>query len=418
MIEHSKCEIITVGTELLLGQVLDTNSTWLSEKLAHVGINVFHKQTVGDNYDRLLAVFKEAQKRSNIVIVTGGLGPTEDDLTRQVAADLFGCELEVDQQTLDKIEAFFKERKLNMPENNRKQALSFSGGKVFANKVGMAPGLYYKNNDTLWFFLPGVPKEMKWIVEEQIFPFLSQEGFLKKQLSSRVLTFQGIGESLLEAKLYDYIQEQTNPTIAPLAGNGYVTIRITAQGESKEEANQLIDPVEKKILERVGNYFVGYGNIPLEVQVMENLKMNQLTLSSCESITGGLFASTIIQHDGASNVFNGSIVSYSNKVKEHVVGVPKSVLANEGAVSELTAKIMAENIREKFNSDVSISFTGVAGKDPVEGYSQGTVFIGLSFLNHETVVKKVNLFGTRNAIREEAVLEGLKFILAQINPQK
>lgn len=411
---NNKCEIITVGTELLLGQIVDTNSAWISEKLTKANLNVFHKQTVGDNYDRIFSVFEKAQQRSNVVFVTGGLGPTEDDVTRQVAADLFKCELVIHEETLHKVSEYFYKRNINMSSNNRKQALSFDGGLVFENKVGMAPALFYEHEQTLWFFLPGVPKEMKWLVEEQIFPFLKKKGLLTKQLFNRVLTFQGIGESTLEEELVDVIKNQSNPTIAPLAGNGYVTLRLTAQAKAKQEADALIDPVEALILNRVGDYFIGYGDVPLSLQVLNLLKEKNWTIASCESITGGLFASSIVEHDGASNVLKGSIVSYTNDVKESVVGVPSQILKTEGAVSKVTAKLMAENVRKKLNSHIGISFTGVAGKDPVEGFHQGTVFIGLSIDGLETEVKKVNLFGDRKAVRDEATLEGFRMILSKL----
>ncbi|GEL75807.1 competence/damage-inducible protein A [Tenuibacillus multivorans] len=410
MIEDTKCEIITVGTELLLGQINDTNSTWLSNKLAEAGINVYYKQTVGDNFNRLFSVFEKAQERSNIIFVTGGLGPTDDDLTKEVAAKLFNCELDIHQPTLNKIESFFKRRQQIMTENNRKQAQCFPSGRVFENEVGMAPGLHMKHEGASWFFLPGVPKEMKWIIDEQILPYLKDEGLLTKQLYSRVLSFQGIGESALETELQDIIRAQTNPTIAPLAGNGYVTLRITARAITRDEGEQLISDLEESILNRVGSYFVGYGQISLEVGLMQLLKEKQLTLSSCESVTGGLFASTIIQHDGASSIFNGSIVSYTNKVKQHAVGVPEHILREYGAVSEPCADAMAEHTRKQLQSDIAISFTGIAGTEPVNGYPPGTVFIGISNLN-QTIVRRVQLKGNRNAIREEAVTEGIKHLI-------
>lgn len=412
--KETKCEIITVGTELLLGQIVDTNSSWLSENLARVGINVYYKQTVGDNFNRMLSVFKQAQSRSNIVIVTGGLGPTEDDLTRQVAKEHFNCKVEIHQPTLEKIENYFKERQIEMTDNNRKQALSFKGGRVFNNQVGMAPGLFYEYKGVLWFFLPGVPREMKWLVKEEIIPFLNDYGILDYQLSSKVLTFSGIGESILETKLFDLIKEQSNPTIAPLAGNGYVTVRLTAKAKTLEQAQEIIKPVENEILKRLNDFFVGYDDIPLELQLMKLLRENELTISSCESLTGGLFASSIVKHDGASDIFKGAIVSYTNDVKENVVDVPKSVLQSHGAVSEVTAKLMAENVRLKLNSHIGISFTGVAGKTSVEGHKQGTVFIAFSSHDHATVVKKYNFSGNRQEIQEQCVKEGLKMILEQI----
>ncbi|MFD2638340.1 competence/damage-inducible protein A [Piscibacillus salipiscarius] len=410
MIEDTKCEIITVGTELLLGQIVDTNSAWLSEVLANSGINVYYKQTVGDNFDRLYSAFSEAQNRSNIVFVTGGLGPTDDDLTREVAAKLFGTELETDQSTINKIKHYFELKNQTMTENNQKQALCFKGGTVFNNEVGMAPGLFYEFNNTWWIFLPGVPREMKWLVSEQVVPFLDKHGVLTTKLYSKVLSFQGIGESILETELQDLIRNQSNPTIAPLAGNGYVTLRLTAKATSEIESDELMAPVEQQIMDRVGGYFTGYGHIPLEVQLMNICKDKKLTISSCESLTGGLFASTLVQHDGASSILNGSIVSYTNEVKEHVVGVSSSILDNQGAVSKACAKDMAEKTREKLNTEIAISFTGIAGDDPVDGHEPGTVFIAVSSEDH-TKVHERHLSGGRNIVREQAVLEGFKLLI-------
>ncbi|RPF55925.1 competence/damage-inducible protein A [Aquisalibacillus elongatus] len=410
MIHDTKCEIITVGTELLLGQIVDTNSAWLSERLASAGINVYFKQTVGDNEHRLFSVFEKAQSRSNIIFVTGGLGPTDDDLTKDVAAKLFQTNLMTHSSTMDKIETFFKKRNLQMTENNRKQALGFEGGKVFKNEVGMAPGLFFEHDGTWWFFVPGVPKEMKYLMNEQIMPYLKEQGVLTEQLYNRVLSFQGIGESTLETELHGLIRQQTNPTIAPLAKDGYVTLRLTAKAKTIKEANQLLDPTEEKIMNRVGSHFIGYGPVSLEEQLKILLEEHNLTLSSCESVTGGLFSSTMVSLEGASSFFNGSIVSYSNDAKEQVVGVSKEVITQHGAVSEPCAKQMAHLTRDKLQSDLSISFTGVAGDEVVDGHSPGTVFIGISANDHAEV-DYVQIKGDRQTIREEAATEGIKRLI-------
>lgn len=407
---HEKtCEIISVGTELLLGQIDDTNATWLSEKMATLGLNVYHRQTIGDNRKRLYEAFKLAQSRSDLVIVTGGLGPTDDDLTRDAACDLFGCSLETDLDTMKKIEDFYQKREMKMTENNRKQALSFSGATVFQNEVGMAPGLCYRHEETVWYFLPGVPTEMKWLVNHRLIPDLYARDFLQYQLYSRELNFQGIGESTIESELIDLIREQSNPTIAPLAGDGHVTIRLTAKSVSKEEADQLLDRLQEQILSRVSNYYVGDRPNTLERQLIGKLRDKQLTFSACESITGGLFTSQIVSESGASDVFRGAVVSYTNEVKQHVVNIPKEILERFGAVSEECARSMAERSRVLMGSDLSISFTGVAGNEPVDGHSNGTVFIAVSSKEGPTLCEKLNLTGKRNEIRQQATKQGLKF---------
>ncbi|MDQ0350689.1 nicotinamide-nucleotide amidase [Alkalibacillus filiformis] len=411
---NSKCEIISVGTELLLGQIVDTNASWLSEKLNNIGLNVYYHQTVGDNFNRLTSVFEQAQKRSNIIIVTGGLGPTEDDLTREVAANLFDTDLKLDEPTFQEVQSYYTERNLTMTENNRKQALYFNGGEVFHNKVGMAPGLHFEHQGVLWFFLPGVPKEMKWITTEKVIPYLHDKGLTEGKLFHRVLTFQGIGESALETELIDLIHEQTNPTIAPLAGNGYIMIRLTAKANKEVEATELLDGTERLIHERVGNFFFGYGDQSLDQQLIHLLSKHRLTLSACESITGGQFASTIVSNKGASQLFKGSIISYTDEMKEKVVGIPNHILQKEGAVSEACANLMAENTQRMLNSDLSISFTGVAGPGEVNGYEPGTVFIAINY-NGQTKCDHYHFAGDRNQVRDEAVQVGLKQLIGIIN---
>ena len=414
MSQEKTCEIISVGTELLLGQIDDTNASWLSKKMATLGLDVYYRQTIGDNRNRLFEAFQLAQKRSDIIIVTGGLGPTEDDLTRDAACDLFGCSLETDPGTMEKIEQFYIDRQLTMTENNRKQALSFTGAKVFRNEVGMAPGLCYEFEGTVWYFLPGVPTEMKWLVENGVLPDLYDRDFVQYQIYSRELIFQGIGESTLENELIDLIRNQTNPTIAPLAGGGYVTIRLTAKSSSQEDADRLLDPMEEEIIARAREFYVGDRPLTDERQIIEWLHTNQFTMASCESLTGGQFASQIVSESGASSVFNGAIVSYTDEVKEHIVGVDRELLETVGAVSEEVARSMAKETRKLLLSDYAISFTGVAGAEPMDGHPGGTVFIAVAGKEKETVCQKLNLIGLRNDIREQAVQQGLKIFLNYI----
>ncbi|MDV2580668.1 competence/damage-inducible protein A [Alkalibacillus haloalkaliphilus] len=410
---NSKCEIISVGTELLLGQIVDTNASWLSEKLNNIGLNVYYHQTVGDNFNRLASVFEQAQKRSNIIIVTGGLGPTEDDLTREVAASLFETDLKLDEPTFQEVQSYYTKRNLTMTENNRKQALYFNGGEVFHNKVGMAPGLHFEHKGVLWFFLPGVPKEMKWIANEKVIPFLHDKGLTEGKLFHRILTFQGIGESALETELLDLIQGQTNPTIAPLAGNGYIMIRLTAKANQEARAVELLDDTEQLVHKRVGDYFFDYGDQSLDQQLIHLLTKHEMTLSACESITGGQFASTIIANEGVSQLFKGSIISYTDEMKEEIVGIPHHLLQNEGAVSEACAKSMADNTQRMSGSNLSISFTGVAGPNEVNGYEPGTVFIAINY-NGETKCEHYHFSGDRNQIRDEAVQAGLKQLILML----
>ncbi|WP_411955507.1 competence/damage-inducible protein A [Alkalibacillus sp. S2W] len=407
-----RCEVISVGTELLLGQIVDTNASWLSEKLNDVGLNVLHHQTVGDNANRMKAVFEQAQQRSDLVIVTGGLGPTEDDLTREVAAELFDTSLLIDEQVMNQIEQFFGDRNISMTENNRKQALHFDGGHTFENYVGMAPGLAFNHQGVNWFFLPGVPKEMKDIMSNGIVPYLHQLGLTDGKLYYRTLYFQGIGESILETELLDLIQAQTNPTIAPLAGDGYVVVRLAAKANQKNEAEDWFDELEELIRFRVGEYMVNQPRSKTE-QVIEHFKAQNISLASCESLTGGLFSSRVVDHAGVSSFYYGSLITYNNQSKQELANVPATILSGEGAVSHACAKAMAEGAANKLNTDVAISFTGVAGPNDENGISAGTVYIGLSVYGN--VYSKLFQFtGSRQDVREAATDAGMKYLYDQI----
>ncbi|WP_035512352.1 competence/damage-inducible protein A [Halalkalibacillus halophilus] len=409
-----KSEIISVGTELLLGQIIDTNAPWIAEKLNQHGIDIYHKQTVGDNFFRLKEAFELAQSRSDLVIVTGGLGPTEDDLTREVAAELFNTEIQTDAFIFNKIKQYYMDRDKYMTINNEKQAYSFTGGDVYENEVGMAPGLHYYHEDTHWFFLPGVPKEMEWLMEHKIFPYLMKNQLVGEPVFHRTLQFYGIGEATLETELLPIIQKQTNPTIAPLAGYGFVNVRLSAKALNQENADALIEPVEKEILNLVGEYFMGYVHEEPLRDLLDVLRSEKLTIGCCESLTGGLFGSEMVSLSGASQIFSGSIVAYSNEVKKTLVHVSETTLEQHGAVSHLCASEMANNTKKILNVDCALSFTGVAGPDKQDGIDVGTVIIGLAFKDEETKTFEVNLKGDRNQIRQLAVNKGVQLLYQRV----
>ncbi|QHS22316.1 competence/damage-inducible protein A [Virgibacillus sp. MSP4-1] len=403
-------EIISVGSELLLGQIADTNAQWISQSLAHMGINVYFHHTVGDNYDRLKSVMELADKRSDLVIVTGGLGPTEDDLTREVGADILSQNLEIHPQVLTKVESFFERRGIFMTENNRKQALVFKDGKVFPNDEGMAPGMFVDHMQTGWIFLPGVPREMKSIFSKSIIPFLKERYPYKNQIVSRVLKFIGIGESILEERISDLIRTQSNPTIAPLAGEGEVTLRLTAKAETSEEALTSISNVQAQLMQRIGDYYYGRNDETLEQKVLEMLKSHSYTLASAESLTGGRFIDQLISVPGASDVIAGSVVSYQTKIKENVLHIPDLLIKKHGTVSEQCAREMAEQVQQKMQSVIGISFTGNAGPDSSEEKPVGLVYIGLKIGDQDTVVKAYQLNGSREKIRQHTVKKGLEWL--------
>lgn len=404
--KHIKAEIVAVGTELLLGQIANTNAQWLSQQLALYGINVYNHTVVGDNLGRVEEAFQMAKKRSDIIIVTGGLGPTEDDLTREAFQLISGMEMIEDKPSMEKIELFFENHQVKMTPNNRKQARVFKGSAVLKNNVGMAPGMKVTIADKTWFFLPGVPREMKQITEDEIIPYLHMLTGNEQIIKSLVLKFIGIGESSLEHELKDLIQVQSNPTIAPLAGDDGVLIRITAKGTSEESLNQLLNNTKVQILERVGDFYFGEDDQVIEGVIVELLKKQNKKIAAAESLTGGMFTEKIISVDGASEVCPGGIICYDAEIKRDVLGVSERTIQNKGTVSEECALEMAERVRILLGSDIGIAFTGVAGPAQTEGKPVGKVFIAISDIHGHQIVKEFLFTGTRNAIRKRASIKG------------
>ncbi|WP_328149968.1 competence/damage-inducible protein A [Oceanobacillus caeni] len=410
MMTNVKAEIIAVGTELLLGQIANTNAQWLSNQLASLGINVYQHEVVGDNLNRVQEAFEQAQKRSDIIIVTGGLGPTEDDLTREAFQLMTELELVEHKPSMDKIQSFFEKNNTTMTPNNRRQARVFKGSQVLFNRKGMAPGMIVSHESTTWVFLPGVPREMKGLFTEEVFPYLQKLTGNTEVIKSLVLKFLGIGESELEHRLSHLIQAQKNPTIAPLAQNTGVVIRLTAKEETEERAERLLEESKRQILHEVGDYFYGINDETIEENIISLLKEKKMKIASAESLTGGMFSNRLISVSGASNVCRGGIVCYDTNVKQDVLGVSKETIQNKGTVSEECALEMAEQVSSKLDADIGISFTGVAGPDEVEGKSVGTVYIALTTSNGEKKVEKFIFSGDRNAIRRRATLKGLEIV--------
>ncbi|MEK4801921.1 MULTISPECIES: competence/damage-inducible protein A [Bacillaceae] len=410
MMTNVKAEIIAVGTELLLGQIANTNAQWLSNQLASLGINVYQHGVVGDNLNRVQEAFEQAQKRSDIIIVTGGLGPTDDDLTREAFQLMTELELVEHKPSMDKIQSFFEKNNTVMTPNNRRQARVFKGSQVLFNRKGMAPGMIVSHESTTWVFLPGVPREMKGLFTEEVFPYLQKLTGNTEVIKSLVLKFLGIGESELEHRLSHLIQAQKNPTIAPLAQNTGVVIRLTAKEETEERAERLLEESKRQILHEVGDYFYGINDETIEENIISLLKEKKMKIASAESLTGGMFSNRLISVSGASNVCRGGIVCYDTNVKQDVLGVSKETIQNKGTVSEECALEMAEQVSSKLDADIGISFTGVAGPDEVEGKSVGTVYIALTTSNGEKKVEKFIFSGDRNAIRRRATLKGLEIV--------
>jgi nicotinamide-nucleotide amidase len=405
-------EIIAVGSELLLGQIVNSNAQFISKNLADIGVNVYYHTVVGDNEKRLASAVQTAASRSNLLIFTGGLGPTKDDLTKETIARVFNKELVHDEDSLKYIIHYFAQTNRQMTENNKKQALIIKDATVFPNENGMAPGMAFMNDGIVCLLLPGPPSEMKPMFQKYAMPFLLTKMDVQTRLYTRVLKFFGIGESILETKLQDLIDKQTNPTIAPLASEHEVTIRLTAAHKDKEIAMKLLDEAESEIVKRTASYFYGYEEDTLEKQAMDSLLKSNATVASAESLTGGLFGSILTDLPGSSAVFKGGIIAYSNELKQKLLSVPDSLIKEHGVVSEECAEWMAKHIKILAKTDYGISFTGVAGPDQQEEKPVGTVFVGIAG-PLETKVFSLKLAGTRKSIREKTVKHGF-YLLNQL----
>jgi nicotinamide-nucleotide amidase len=411
MTKQLKTEIIAVGTELLLGQIANTNAQWLSQQLSNSGVNVYSHAVVGDNLARVENTFANAQERSDIIIVTGGLGPTEDDMTREAFQRISKLKLIEHEPSMEKIRAFFQKQGTVMTPNNTRQARIFEGAQALLNTAGMAPGMIVRHENKIWIFMPGVPREMEQMAMEHVLPYVSRLTGQKMIIKSKVLKFIGIGESKLEHELKDIIQSQTNPTIAPLAQKDGVIIRLTAKESTEEKVNILIQQTEKQILQRIGTFCYGTDDETIETKVFSMLKEANKKIAAAESLTGGMFTERLVGVEGASQVCNGGIVCYDTKVKQHVLGVSADTIKRQGTVSKACALEMAENVRKLLHADIGIAFTGVAGPGSNEGNSAGTVYIAVSLNEDEQKVEKFLFQGQRNLVRHRAVLKGYEILL-------
>ena len=410
-----KAEIIAVGTEILTGQIVNTNAQFLSEKLAEIGVDVYFQTAVGDNETRLISLLEIAQKRSNLVILTGGLGPTEDDLTKQTLAQFLGRHLTFDAQAQAKLDDFFAHRPdYARTPNNERQAQIVEGSIPLSNETGLAVGGMIEVDGVTYVVLPGPPSELKPMVLNELLPRLTTGA----KLYSRVLRFFGIGESQLVTILSDLIEEQTDPTIAPYAKTGEVTLRLSTKATSQDEAQKALDNLEEKILARqtfeglaLKDICYGYGEeASLASVVVEELKKKKQTITAAESLTAGLFQATLANFSGASTIFKGGFVTYSLEEKAKMLDIPKVELEEYGVVSAFAAEKMAEQARLKTKSDFGISLTGVAGPDSLEGHPAGTVFIGLSQASGTEVIQ-VNIAGRSRAdVRKIAVMHAFNIV--------
>ncbi|MBO6016262.1 MAG: competence/damage-inducible protein A [Lachnospiraceae bacterium] len=399
-------ELISVGTEILLGNIVNTNAAYLAEKCAALGLQCYFQTTVGDNAQRLDMVLRTALDRSDIVILSGGLGPTADDLTKEVAAGVMGKELVMDEHSKERIQQYFSRRKIKITDNNWKQAMMPQGCVIVDNQNGTAPGVIMEENGKIVILLPGPPNELVPMFENDIAPFIMER--TKETIYSQTVKICGIGESSAETMIADLMEKQENPTIAPYAKTGEVHLRVTAKAEDVKTAKKLCKPVVKELKSRFGAYiYTTEEDVTLEKAVVDLLVANNLTISTVESCTGGLLAGRLINVPGVSEVFKSGYVTYSNKAKRKVLGIKKPVLDKYGAVSEEIARDMAKGAAAFSKADVTISVTGIAGPDGgSEEKPVGLVFIGCC-VRGKTIVKRFEFSGSRAKIRETAVANAL-----------
>lgn len=406
-------EIVTTGTELLLGQIVNSNAAYLAEKLNEFGFDVLYQTTVGDNRERMQEVLTHALQRADIVITSGGLGPTQGDITKEVTAKICNRELQLHQPSLERIKKIFARRSVAMPESNVRQAMIPEGAIVVDNDWGTAPGVILEVDGKMIVNLPGPPSELRCMFQHSILPYLQKHFGLQGTIVSRVLHTYGISESALEEQIKDFISSQTNPTLALLVRQGgEIIVRLTAKGESVEAAKVLIAKLEEKLRQRIGKFIFGVDGQSLEWVVGQSLLAKRLKISFAESCTGGLVSSRITDVPGSSDYLLGSIVCYDNSIKISQVGVPAEILARHGAVSYQTAEAMASGIRSTFKSDIGVGITGIAG--PGGGSADkpvGLVFVGidgplglehyqLNFSGQRTYIKDRTAQTTLNLVRQ------------------
>lgn len=409
-------EILCIGTEILLGDIVNTNGAYLAKELARLGIDIYHQSVVGDNAQRLKRSLELALGRAEMVITTGGLGPTYDDLTKRTVADYFGVGMELHQPSVNKIEALSKLRKRKLTPNNLLQAEVPKGAHVFFNDTGFAPGIALEKNGKTVIMLPGPPREMRPMFQNKVMPYLQKDS--AATIRSKTVHIFGMGESRVEQILYDMMTSYTNPTIAPYAKTAGLEVRVSAKAKDDDEAEKLIAPVVEEIKARLGDvvYGVDVGN--LQNALVAALKTKNMTVATAESCTGGGVSRAITDVPGSSGVFGLGICTYSNDMKTKMLGVREQTLEKHGAVSAETAQEMARGIREVSGADIGIGVTGIAGPD---GGSK-TKPVGLVYIAVDSdgmcEAKALNLSmghqSERNFIRSYATLHALSYLLTAV----
>lgn len=370
-------EVLCIGTEILIGDIVNTNATYISKRFSEHGFDVLYHSVCGDNRERLEATIRHALSRSDLIITTGGLGPTYDDISMELCAKALGLSLYTDERVVDRLKGYFAKTGRVMTENNLKQALVPEGATVFMNDFGTAPGVAIEKDKKVLIMLPGPPREMKPMLENQVLPFLSK--YTDHVLVSSNINIIGMGESSVEDKLYDLMLNSTNPTLAPYVNDGEVRVRVTASGKTEKDARSLVDKTVNDVKNVLGKFVYDVDSPSVEHSLVKLLFEKKKTISTCESCTGGLVSAAITAVPGSSEVFGYGLCTYANEAKMSVVGVKSEILEKFGAVSEQTAMEMADGVRKLSGSDIALSLTGIAGPGGgTEEKPVGLVYLGVS----------------------------------------
>lgn len=387
----------------------------MSQRLAEIGVDVHFGHTVGDNLERIVSVLELALSRSDAVLICGGLGPTQDDLTRESVAEVTGRPLRADPEGEKRLREFFARRGYTPTPNNLKQTTVPEGGRLLENTCGTAPGLLVEHQDRVIIAVPGPPPEMREMMQREVIPYLvERQERQAAAVFTRVLRMADIGESSLAAQIDDIISEQTDPTVAPYASPGEVTLRLATKSTSEEEAGAKLDELEERLRQRVGRYIYGVDGETMEVAVGKALREAGATLAVAESCTGGLICSRITDVSGSSDYFLGGVVAYANDVKHRVLGVPEQTLAEHGAVSEPTALAMVRGVRDYYGADYAVATTGIAG--PTGGTPEkpvGLVFIAVADATGAHCVKQ-NWPGTRDQFKRRVSQHALNVLRKRV----
>lgn len=405
-----RAEIIAVGTELLIGQIVNTNARYISRKLNDFGVSVYHHSVVGDNSERIKEIFGAALKRSDLVVITGGLGPTEDDLTKEAVCEFLGVDLIPDDDILDGIERYFRSRNIDMAKSNKKQAYVPEGACILHNMKGTAPGFYIRHENKGIVILPGPPIEMEPMFEYFLSRYLSRDNIIY----SKYVSIFGIGESAVEERILDLIHRYDRITLATYANIGQVVIRVTTSAINKTEAEQQMKEVTDALHLRFGDNIFSDKDISLPEAVADLLIKKSRTVAVAESCTGGMISKYLTDIPGASAYFPGSVVPYSNDAKNKVLGIQSALIKDSGAVSGKVCGLMAKSISELMNADIGLSVTGIAG--PGGGNAEkpvGTVYIGI-FNGEEIKVKRHIFNGDRNKIRTMTAMTALDMLRREL----